>query len=90
MVTFRNMAGSRNDKIQAYDVTAKSREHSDMEVITQEIERALDAGLYYLALVCTLTLPDICAALESPTGDTSGKSGEKYKKWCATWLEPYP
>jgi hypothetical protein len=60
---------------------------TDMEVITQEIERALDAGLYYLALVSTLTLPDICAAVESPNGETTGPL---YMKWCAAWLEGYP
>jgi len=58
-----------------------------MKVITREIEHALDAGLYYLALVSTLTLPDICSALEAPDGETSGPL---YKKWCGTWLESYP
>lgn len=58
-----------------------------METITNEIERALSAGLYYLALASALTLPDICAALESPTGETSGK---QYKAWYAMWLTLYP
>lgn len=34
--------------------------------------------LYYLALMMTLALPDICAALESPDGESSGK---QYKNW---------
>lgn len=49
-----------------------------MEIILREIDRALDAKLYYLAIAMTLTVPDICAALESPDGETSGP---KYKAW---------
>ena len=49
-----------------------------METILQEIDRALDAGLYYVAVAMVLTLPDICAALESHNGQSSGP---KYKAW---------
>ena len=49
-----------------------------MDMILQEIERALNAGFYYLAVVMALTLPDICAALASPNGDTDPR---KYKNW---------
>jgi hypothetical protein len=59
-----------------------------MEVILREIERALDAGLYYLAVASALTLPDICSALESPDGETSKA---KYRAWFDTWLQAtYP
>ncbi len=59
-----------------------------MKAITSEIERALSAGLYYLALAMSLSLPDICAALESPDGETSG---QRYKRWCDVWFLPcYP
>ncbi|MEK6281263.1 MAG: hypothetical protein AABN95_13000 [Acidobacteriota bacterium] len=59
-----------------------------MEVIIREIEAALDAGFYYLAIAITLTLPDICAALESPQGRTSGAL---YRDWYNAWLAPsYP
>lgn len=49
-----------------------------MESILLEIEKALNAKLYYLGLVMVLTLPDICTALESPKGETSKK---QYMKW---------
>lgn len=49
-----------------------------VELFLCEIERALDAKLYYLAIVMVLTLPDICAALENPTG-TGGR--KRYKEW---------
>jgi hypothetical protein len=54
-----------------------------MEVITKEIEQALTAGLYYLAIVTVLSLPDVCAALESQNGESSGA---KYKAWYDTWM----
>ncbi len=49
-----------------------------MEAILEEIERALEARLYYLAVVMSLTLPDICAALESEDGRTSRS---RYTDW---------
>jgi hypothetical protein len=49
-----------------------------MDTILQEIEKALNAKLYYLAVAMALTLPDICAALASPDGESSGP---KYKDW---------
>lgn len=49
-----------------------------MEYLFKEIERGLDAGVYYLSLGIALCIPDICAALESDDGKTSGK---KYKGW---------
>ena len=59
-----------------------------MDIITGEIERAIANGCYYLALIAWLTLPDICSALESPDGTTTGKH---YMAWCDSWLIPkYP
>ena len=54
-----------------------------MTELTDEIQIALKAGLWYVALTATLTLPDICAALESPDGATSAS---RYKQWYRTWL----
>lgn len=42
------------------------------------IEHALVTGSYYLAITATLTLPDICAALGSANGQSSG---QKYRAW---------
>jgi len=59
-----------------------------IDFLSKHIERALDAHLYYLAVICTLMLPDICSALESEDGQTQR---EKYKAWCDTWfLDSYP
>ena len=59
-----------------------------METILGEIERALAARLYYLAVAMALTVPDICAALESPNGETTGA---QYKAWYnANLTDQYP
>ena len=59
-----------------------------MESILQEIDRAAKAGMFYVAVAMTLTLPDMCAALEAVDGRTSN---EKYRAWCDIWLRPiYP
>ena len=49
-----------------------------MEMILQEIERALNAHLFNLAIVLSLMLPDICAGLESDDGRTSP---DRYREW---------
>jgi hypothetical protein len=59
-----------------------------MEIILKQIDAALESGLYYLAVATTLTLPDICAALESRNGATTP---DRYKAWYEKWLgEEYP
>lgn len=59
-----------------------------METILSEIERAINAGLYYLAVAMALTIPDICAALEAEDGQTNNK---KYKAWyTANLANKYP
>lgn len=52
-----------------------------METIFGEIQKALDAKLYYLAVAVTLSVPDICAALECEPTDIHVK-GDDYIKWC--------
>lgn len=56
-----------------------------MKDILSQIEFALNVNLYYLALFVSLTLPDICAALESSDGQTSGV---KYAKWFDKYVAP--
>jgi hypothetical protein len=51
--------------------------------ITDEVEKALSAGLFYLAILTALSLPDICGALESADGQTSGA---KYRAWYDLWM----
>lgn len=61
---------------------------SPLTRIADEAYRAFNAGYYYLAIAVILTLPDICAALQSPGGDSSSK---KYQNWVADWfLQSYP
>lgn len=56
-----------------------------MEDLLEQIERALQANLYYVALFTTLCIPDICAALSTPDGQTTGKL---YERWFDQYVAP--
>ena len=56
-------------------------EVNEMETILQDIERALQQRFYYLGIAVTLTLPDICAASEQPSGGTKGRNQASYEAW---------
>lgn len=49
-----------------------------MDDLLSQIKIALNSNLYYLALYTTLALPDICSALSSKDGKTSGR---QYIEW---------
>lgn len=49
-----------------------------IEELIKQIRAASSQGLYYLALLGALTLPDICGALGSENGRASGS---KFKTW---------
>jgi hypothetical protein len=49
-----------------------------MKELIAQIRAASAQGLYYLALYGVLTLPDLCGALGSENGRSSGP---KFKKW---------
>ena len=56
--------------------------------LEEEIAGLLKAKFFHPALVIALTLPDICCALESGTGKSSGPA---YKAWCSAFLKDrYP
>lgn len=55
-----------------------------MEFQLTEIERALNLGLYYVALQASLALPDICGALQSDNGEASK---QKYIAWYNTYAK---
>lgn len=50
-----------------------------------QMKQASDAGLFFPALVLALTLPDICSALASENGRSSGS---KYRQWIREWVYP--
>lgn len=56
-----------------------------MRELLQQIRKALDADLYYLALYVTLTLPDILGAMESENG---WATREKYIAWFDKYVAP--
>src|SRR3954462_740304 len=60
----------------------------ELSSILAEIEKALDAGLHYAALVIALSIPDICSSLAAaPTTDPDAlrhnrkRQRKRYKEW---------
>lgn len=53
-----------------------------MRDLLEQIERALDANLYFLALLGSLVIPDICGAIGSEDGTATR---EKYINWFAKY-----
>ena len=54
-----------------------------IDFVLGEVERALEAKLHYLAVVLTLTIPDVCAALQNEKGETDR---HRYVAWFDDWL----
>jgi len=58
-----------------------------LEAIFTEIQKAIDAQLYYLAVAVSLSVPDICVSLEcDPTAIWTNKA--KFIAWVANYIEP--
>jgi hypothetical protein len=49
-----------------------------VDELIRQIRAAVENGLFYLALIGTLALIDMCAALDSDNGETTGS---KYRLW---------
>jgi hypothetical protein len=56
-----------------------------MEDLIKQIQRGLEANLYLLALYAALPLPDICGAIESLDGLSTG---QKYRDWYNRYVFP--
>ena len=55
-----------------------------MEFLLKEIEQALNSGMYFMALQSTLSLPDICGALQSSNGMATKSN---YISWYDTYAK---
>ncbi len=53
-----------------------------MRDLIKQIEHAVQTGIYYLALYASLTLPDICGAMES-------EDGQAHKQKYIGWFDKY-
>ncbi|TWU04314.1 hypothetical protein [Stieleria varia] len=56
-----------------------------MNELLNQIEMSCDSGQLYLALFSTLTLPDICGAISSDNGFSTGR---QYKIWFDEYVAP--
>src|SRR6266446_2915631 len=54
----------------------------EITAILHEIEKALGAKLYYLAIAVALSIPDICACLEFDPEDPQWANRDTYASWC--------
>lgn len=56
-----------------------------LDWLIKDMQQCVNAELLFPALFVAISLPDICAGLESPNGQTSGA---KYKEWYNRYLLP--
>jgi hypothetical protein len=54
----------------------------ELEAVLQEIENAISAKLYYLAIAVALAVPDICACLEFDPDNPAWANRKTYAGWC--------
>lgn len=54
-----------------------------IQKVVDEINIALNNGLYLVALTSALTLPDVCGKAEYP----DKKTGERYKQWYTNYVK---
>ena len=54
----------------------------ELNAILREIEKALEAKLYYLAIAVALSVPDICASLEFDPDNPRRANMDTYAAWC--------
>lgn len=57
-----------------------------MDELLKQIQLGMDNNLYMLSLFCSLTIPDICGAVESKNGESNSA---KYQQWYDTYVFPY-
>jgi hypothetical protein len=60
----------------------------ELTAILSEIEKALAAKLYYLAIAVALSVPDICACLECDHDKPIWATPDKYVAWCDANIGP--
>lgn len=63
-----------------------------IDSLIEEIEAAIDHGLFFSAVAVALTLPDVCSALELNQTDPNSVSnnvGQRYCKWFDTYLSSH-
>jgi hypothetical protein len=54
----------------------------ELTSILREVEKALEAKLYYLGIAVALSIPDICASLEFDPDNPRRANSETYAAWC--------
>ena len=60
--------------------------HKNIKEYISQLQKTHSLELYHFTLMGTLALIDICAAINSPNGETSGR---KFKNWYEKYLSEY-
>jgi hypothetical protein len=55
---------------------------AELDAVLKEIENAISAKLYYLAIAVALSVPDICSGLESDPDNPIWQDRKTYTQWC--------
>lgn len=73
------MKAGKRDKLEVLLSAKHHLQRNDhMRELLKQIEAGLSNNLYFLSLFVSLTIPDICAAMESANGRTTNT---RYKAW---------
>lgn len=64
------------------------RELHPLETILADIQKALDARLWYVAIAVALSIPDICSLLERNDETDGWSKKEKYAAWFDQYVAP--
>jgi len=64
---------------------AESNLEQAFKTYFDEMDKCLNAECFWALLHIVVVLPDICAALEHPKGDTTGEAGRCYEDWCSRY-----
>jgi hypothetical protein len=59
---------------------------NDFALYVEEIERCEKAKCYWALLHVLLTLPDVCATLETDSTSKKPSVGDRYIAWCDAYL----
>jgi hypothetical protein len=60
--------------------------NNDFAIYFDEIEKCTNAKCFWALLHILLTLPDVCACLETAPEETKPEVGDRYVRWCEAYL----
>jgi hypothetical protein len=87
---FAELIAKRNERLARVRPQRTEPIPVELDAVLQEIEKALAAKLYYLAIAVALSVPDICACLEFDPDNPSWANRKTYTDWCNNNIKGMP